>query len=371
MPDNRIIRLLDANFNRAREGLRVMEDAARFVLDDPALTETAKQLRHRLTATALSLPVAARFSLDRDTTGDVGTSLTVPTEQDRQDLPAVLNAEFGRVTEALRALEEYSKLLEHSGLSAQDSARETGGSLSPQSSVLSPVFKQIRYEVYTFHANLLRRLQPNTAISRLKLYVLITADLCHDDWLTVAEQALAGGADCLQLREKDLDDAELLRRAKKLADLCHRYSALFIMNDRPDIAVLAGADGVHVGQDDLPIAAIRRFLGLEAIIGMSTHTVDQALAAANEAPDYIAVGPMYPTSTKPQDHIAGVETLRQIAARTKIPLVAIGGITPENAPEIITAGAQAVAVCQAVIAQPNPTAAVQAFRKSLEPNESP
>lgn len=353
MPDTRLIRLLDADFNRAREALRVLEEAARFLLDDAVLTAAAKDMRHRLTSAAMSLPGASQFSLDRDTPGDVGTPLTTPNEETRAALLDVINSAFGRASEALRALEEYSKLLgaRHSGLSTAVAA--------------GAQFKQLRYEAYTLHTNLVRRLQPRTALSRLRLYVLITADLCRGDWLAVAEQALAGGADCLQLREKNLDDAELLRRAQALAALCHRYNALFIMNDRPDIALLAGADGVHLGQDDLPVAAARRILGHDAIIGKSTHTLEQALAAAEEAPDYIAVGQMFQSATKPQDHIAGIETLRQIAAQVKVPLVAIGGITLDNASEILAAGAQAVAVCQAVIGRPDAISAAEAFRANM------
>lgn len=344
-PDSRVIRLLDANFNRSREALRVLEDAARFLLDDVTLTGVAKELRHRLTAAALSLPQVSQFSLHRDTTGDVGTGLTTDGEANRTALLDVIHAAFGRAGEALRALEEYTKLL------------------TPATAVQ---FKQIRYEVYTLHANLVRRLQPKAGLQKLRLYVLVTADLCRGDWLAVAEAALRGGADCLQLREKGLEDGELLRRATAMAKLCHRYNALFIMNDRVDVGLASGADGVHLGQEDLPVAEARRLLGHSAIIGKSTHTLEQALAAAAEGPDYLAVGPMFATTTKPQDHIAGIETLRVVAAQIAMPLVAIGGITPDNTPEILAAGAAAVAVCQAVIGTSDAQAAAEAFRAKMK-----
>jgi thiamine-phosphate pyrophosphorylase len=337
----RLVRLLDANFNRAREAARVLEDAARFLLDDAALTEAAKDLRHRLSAAALTLPVASRFSLHRDTPGDVGTGMTTPAESLRTAPADVIGSAFGRLTEGLRTLEEYSKLLEPAAADG---------------------FKQLRYDAYTLHTRLIRRLQPKPSLARLRLYVLITADLCYGDWLAVAESALAGGADALQLREKSLPDGELLRRAKTLAALCHRYDALFILNDRPDIAVLAGADGVHVGQDDLPIAAVRRIVGPDLVIGKSTEIREQAIAADAEGADYVAVGPIFPTATKPQDHVVGCDTLRQIAAHVKLPLVAIGGITPDNARDVLAAGAQALAVCQAIIAQPDPRAAASAIK---------
>jgi thiamine-phosphate pyrophosphorylase len=342
----RLARLLDASFNRAREAARVLEDAARFLLDDAGLTEAAKGLRHRLSAAALALPVAGQFSLHRDTPGDVGTDMTTPAESLRAAPASVVGSAFGRLSEALRSLEEYSKLLDPAAGAA---------------------FKQLRYDAYTLHTRLMRRLQPKPALGALRLYVLITADLCRGDWLAVAESALAGGADALQLREKALADGELLRRARALADLCHRHDALFILNDRPDIAVLAGADGVHLGQEDLPIAAARRILGHDAIIGKSTFTLEQALAAAKEGADYIAVGPIFPTATKPQEPVAGLEALRQVASRLNLPPVAIGGITPDNAPAVLAAGAQALAVCQAVIAQPDPKAAAAATKAALVP----
>ena len=344
LPTIRLVRLLDANFNRAREALRVLEDAARFLLDDTALTEAAKALRHQVSTTARNLPVAGGFSLHRDTPGDVGTGMTATGEELRAGPIDVINAAFGRLSEALRALEEYSKLL---------------------SPAAAWQFKQSRYGAYTLHTKLMRRLRPKEGLAQLRLCVLITADLCRGDWLAVAEAALAGGADCLQLKEEGLEDGELLGRARMLADLCHRHDALLLVNDRPDIAVLAGADGVHVCQDGLPVEAVRRIVGPEAIIGKGTHSLEQALAAAAEGADYVAVGPMFPSAASPQDCIAGPDTLRQAAARVKVPLVGIGGITSDNVCEIASAGAQAVAVCRAVVAQPDPKAAAAALRASL------
>jgi thiamine-phosphate pyrophosphorylase len=341
----RLIRVLDANFNRAREAARVLEDAARFLLDDALLTQAAKDLRHRLWSEVRSLPVAGDLSLGRDTPADVGTAMTAAAEQERAGSTDVVDAAFGRFSEAIRALEEYSKLLDPA----------VAGRL-----------KQIRYDGYTLHTRLMRRLRPKVGVSRLRLCVLITAALCRGDWMAVAEAALAGGADCLQLREKSLQDAELLKRARAVAGLCRRYDALFIVNDRADIAVLAGADGVHVGQDDLPIGPVRRIVGPDLIVGKSTRTLEEAVAAATGGPDYIGVGPIFPSLTKPQEHVAGLETLRQVAAQVKIPLVAIGGITPENASDVLAAGACGIAVCQAVIAQPDVKAAAARLKAVLQ-----
>jgi len=181
----------------------------------------------------------------------------------------------------------------------------------------------------------------------IKLYVLLTESLCRGGWYETAEAALAGGAGAIQLREKQLADIELLDRARRIRELCQRHEALLIVNDRPDVALAAGAHGVHLGQDDLSVSEARRILGAKCIIGVSTHTVEQAEAALTDMPDYVAVGPMFASRTKPQDHIAGPETLAGVRRLTSLPLVAIGGITLENA--VQCAPADALAVCSTVI----------------------
>jgi thiamine-phosphate pyrophosphorylase len=346
MPENqlstiRLVRLLDANFNRSREALRVLEDAARFLLDDAALTETAKTLRHQVSATALGLPVAKGFSLHRDTPGDVGTGMTNRTEQHRAETVDVIHAAFGRLSEALRALEEYAKVLDPAA---------------------GEQFKQIRYCAYSLHTRIVRRLQPKAGLSGMRLCVRITADLCRKDWQSVAQETLAGGADCLRLHEKHLADGEWLHRARTLAELCHRQNALFLLSDRPDLAVLAGADGVHLNQDGLPVEAARRIMGPAAIVGKDAHTPAQALAATDEGADCLAVGPMFATDASVQDQGVGPDMLRQVAATVKVPLMAAGGITPENARQTLAAGAQALIVGQAIIGQSDPKTATIAFR---------
>jgi thiamine-phosphate pyrophosphorylase len=175
-----------------------------------------------------------------------------------------------------------------------------------------------------------------------------------------------GGADAIQLREKELSDSELLDRARKLAALCRDRGAMLIVNDRPDIAVAAGAHGVHVGQDDLPVAAVRRVVPPDFVVGASTHTVEQIRSAADQAPDYIAVGPMFDSATKPQPHIAGPATLAQARQITALPLVAIGGITRANAPTVLAAAPCCLCICHEIVAQADPGAAVREFRKALD-----
>ncbi|NLX14208.1 MAG: thiamine phosphate synthase [Phycisphaerales bacterium] len=325
--DRDIARIIDANFNRAREAARVLEDYARFVLNDPAGTAVVKQFRHDLAGCLGRLP-ANTLLIARDTPGDVGTSISTATERQRTDLDAVLIAAAKRLPEALRTIEEYAKTFDPD---------------------LAAAVESLRYRSYDLEQRLRLRGKRAGRFSGVRMYVLITESLCHGDWFTTAEQAIAGGAGCLQLREKALEDDELLKRARLLAELCRRNDVLFIVNDRPDIAFLSEADGVHLGQTDLPVAEARRIVGPGCLIGLSTHTPEQLYAAIEQQPDYIAVGPMFPSSTKPQEHVPGPELLKAAVARTAIPLVCIGGIKQANLSILIEAGVRCAAVCSAVI----------------------
>ncbi len=338
-----VYRILDANVNRAREALRVVEDFARFALDDASVAAAAKGLRSRLQQAVGCFPAGALIAA-RDTPADVGTALTSPTEARRADAADVAVAGCKRLTEALRTLAEYAKV----------AAPEAAGQ-----------FEAIRYDAYTLEQRLARRLAGPGRFARVRLYVLLTRRLCKGDPLSVAAAAIDGGADCIQLREKDAPDRDVLSLARRLRELTAAADVMMIVNDRPDIAVAVGADGVHLGQDDLPVAAARRVLGDRPIVGRSTHTLDQARAADAEGADYVAVGPMFPTDTKDAGPIAGVETFRQVAAEVTRPLVVVGGITAANVGVLVAAGARRVAVCSAVIAADDPAGAARGIRGQL------
>jgi len=172
------------------------------------------------------------------------------------------------------------------------------------------------------------------------------------------------------LREKSLTDRELLDRARVLAELCHEHDALYIVNDRPDVALASGTDGVHLGQDDMPVWAARRVLPTRSIVGVSTHGVEQAIEAAGEAPDYVALGPMFPSTTKPTANLTGAslgpQLLRKVRSEIRLPLAAIGGITPENASEIIAFGPTILCVCSAVTQCLDPEAAARRLCDMIE-----
>ena len=337
-----ILRLIDANANRAREALRVLEDYARFVLDDHELSAALKGIRHEF-ATILRGTLAEAIA-HRDTSGDVGTGIKTQNELQRADIGEVVTAAGKRLGEALRAIEEYLKTV-----SPADAAR----------------IEQLRYRFYDVEHRLARTLCRTKRFADVRLYVLITEKCCRRPWLEAAELALLGGADCLQLREKELEGRELLHRARQLVDLCRRHERLCIINDRADIAILSDADGVHVGQEDLPAAEVRKLVGPDKIIGVSTHRIEQATRARLDGADYIGVGPTFRSATKPRDFVAGLEYCRAVANQVDIPAVAIAGITTANVDEVLAAGIRAVAVTAAVLDTDDPRAAAEALKKKL------
>lgn len=338
-----VFRILDANFNRAREALRVAEDYARFACNDAAAASQAKLLRSTLQTVYQALP-AAEMLAARDTPGDVGTALASDTERRRGQARDVAQAACKRLSEALRTIEEYAKLIG-----------------PPQAAQI----EQLRYRAYTLEQRILLRSELAGRFERVRLYVLLTSALCKGDPLMTAHAAIAGGADCIQLREKSLGERPTLELARRLRALTLQTDTLLIVNDRPDIAALAEADGVHVGQDDLPVEEVRRIVGGARLVGLSTHTIAQACAAVESGADYLGVGPMFPSPTKEIRDIAGPAFLRQVAGEIEIPHVAISGITAENVGELVSAGARRVAVSSAVLAAKDPQAAARAIREKL------
>jgi thiamine-phosphate pyrophosphorylase len=180
------------------------------------------------------------------------------------------------------------------------------------------------------------------------------------------EGALAGGADLFQLRDKDASDDELVAAAERARERCHAAGALFLLNDRPDLAVTCGADGVHVGQDDMPVGRARELVGDAALVGLSTHSVQQAQAGCRSGADYIAVGPVHATPTKEGRPAIGVEPIRYAAAHVEVPWFAIGGIDPETVDDVVRAGARRVVVVRALVEADDPEATARALRASLD-----
>jgi len=335
------MRIIDANANRAREALRVMEEAARFHLDDARLTDDLKTLRHDF-ARALA-PLDGLWP-HRDTPGDVGTALTAEGERTRESIAHVASAAGKRLSEAMRAIEEYGKVIDPSFAASIDS---------------------LRYRGYELERRLNARLIGSRA-RQWALCFLLTESLCPHGWRATLEQAIEGGADCIQVREKDMDDHALLERAREVVRIGRARGVSVIVNDRPDIALLAGADGVHLGQGDLPADAVRRLVGREAFIGVSTSTIDEAKRAVESGAAYCGVGPMFATSTKVKDRVAGPSYLREYIDRIPLPHLAIGGVNGTNLGQLSAAGCRGVAVCAAIAAAPDPRKAARALREAID-----
>jgi thiamine-phosphate pyrophosphorylase len=179
-------------------------------------------------------------------------------------------------------------------------------------------------------------------------------------------EAIAGGVDVVQLREKHLPDEELVAVANATRALCERLGALLIINDRPSVAHEVDADGVHVGQDDMPVAEVRELVGLDMLIGLSTHTPAEIDAVDAELVDYIGVGPVHATPTKPGRPHVGLELVRYAAAHAPVPFFAIGGIDAGNAADAIDAGAQRLCVLRAISCAQDPEHAARELRELLD-----
>ena len=372
-PESAVLRAVDACLNRAREGLRVLEDCARFVWNAGDLSTELKTLRHELAGAEqrlrFGLPAARLLLQARNTPGDVGTAVTDPRERNRTSLQQLVLANARRVQESLRSLEEFGKLLDPDFAAVMKQLRYHSYTLEQQLAALhdqppevSPQPPQVppQFSVGEPTKQRLQRLQ------RALVYVLITESQCRRPWLETAEQALLGGADVLQLREKQLTDRELLHRAGKLSQLCRRYDALFIMNDRPDLAMATDADGVHVGQEELTVSDIRNLPGWRGLIGVSTHSVQQLQHAYAEGADYVGVGPVFPSSTKVFKNFPGLAFVQQAAAADAVPCFPIGGINAERLPELLAAGARRIAVTAAITQSTDPAETTRAFRKLID-----
>ncbi|MEA2432500.1 MAG: thiamine-phosphate pyrophosphorylase [Thermoleophilaceae bacterium] len=195
-----------------------------------------------------------------------------------------------------------------------------------------------------------------------RLYLVIEAAAARD----VVPAALRGGVDVVQLREKDAPDDELIAAGRALRTVCDEHGALLVVNDRPDLALACEADGVHVGQDDETVSRVREVVGAELVIGLSTHSQSQ-VAAAERAPevDYLGVGPVYETATKPGVEPVGLELVRHAAAHAQKPWFAIGGIDADRVPAVAEAGAERVAVVRAIRNAADPQRAAAALREAL------
>jgi thiamine-phosphate pyrophosphorylase len=202
-------------------------------------------------------------------------------------------------------------------------------------------------------------------LERVRLYLITDARPALQPFEAFLEAAVAGGVGMVQLRDRELDDAELLRTAIRGVRICAPLGVPFIINDRADIAALAGADGVHLGQCDIPPSLARRIVGDDAIVGLSTHSPEQIQTAETEAVDYVGVGPIHATPTKPGRPAVGAELVHYAAAHCSRPFFAIGGLEPANVSEVVAAGGRAVSVLRWVTQARDPQAAAREMVDAL------
>ncbi len=326
-----VCRILDANLDRAREGIRIIEEWCRFALNNGHFVQVCKQIRQTL---------AQWHSNDirqaRNTEQDEGTTLTHPLEEQRENCQQLLQINFSRTQEALRVLEEYGKVYD------------------PR---LGKTCKQLRYQLYILETDLLGS-SPQHKLQSAQLYLVTTPS---ENLFSIVEGALKGGVSVVQYRNKQADDSQQIAEAQALCELCHRYGALFLMNDRADLAVAVNADGVHLGQQDLPITVARQILGPNKIIGRSTSNPLELDSAIAEGANYVGVGPIYQTPTKPGKSPAGMEYIDYAIKHSPIPWFAIGGINSENIATVVEAGAPRVAVVRAIMEARDPQKATQSL----------
>lgn len=347
------LRILDANFNRASEGLRVLEDIARFILNSYTISHQLKTIRHDLREESKSLGL--KILSQRNSQHDVGVSKredldTKLAGHAHNDLIDVVAANAKRAEQSLRVIEEMSRLPEVNAI------------------IDTQHIEQARFNLYTLEKDLSSLILRKNKTRQLNgLYIVLDKLLLVGrDEIEVARQVIHGGAKIIQLRDKQSNKADLLSTAKKLRDLCHQSGVLFIINDYLDITLAVDADGVHIGQDDLPLAIVRKELPIDKIIGCSARTTTLATKAQDDGADYIAAGSIFATTTKSDVIIIGTDRLKQIRQAISVPLVAIGGIKRDNIAQVISAGADSAAVISAILSTGNIEAAVRGLIKEIE-----
>ncbi len=344
--DTGLARILDANANRVREGIRTAEDFVRFLIGDLQQAARLKLQRQTVTEILTGVPGLSSTLVEaRNVSADPMQPEHWKDVLRRIDVETPLEvAQRGlkRAQEGLRVLEENLR-----------------GVDAPRAEQLS----RLRYLAYESEQWLTCASAAAQVLQGAKVYVLLTSKLCaNGDAIATAKAVLKGGVKALQLREKEMPDAEYLALARRVRELCAESSAVFFSNDRVDLGLLSNSAGVHLGQGDMSLADARKLAGRKLLIGRSTHSASQAQAAVAEGADYIGIGSMYETKTKAAPIMAGLKLAEEVAAlNLSVPVFAIGGITLERAKALQAAGVRRVAVSTAVIGAPDPEYAAHQF----------
>lgn len=345
---NAALRILDANANRSAEALRVVEEYCRFAHESPALTQLCKEMRHDLADVLAIVPLKLLLQ-GRDSADDVGAQLATEQEYRRGTVHQVAVANCKRLEQSLRALEEYGKIV---------------------SAEFAQAIEALRYRAYELSKRVALANHRATKLQDARLYLLLDG---RESMAAFSELVadLLPAVDVIQLRDKQLNDRQLLERAHSLRQLTVRSDVLFIVNDRPDIATLADADGVHVGQEELQLRDVRSLVGADRLVGVSTHDLDQAKQAQREGADYIGCGPVFASGTKMFQSFPGVSFLRQVHGEISIPAFAIGGVDLQNIEQVCGAGFDRAAVSGAVLKSQQPQVTATSLRKRLQEQATP
>ena len=304
LEDLRIAQIIDANLDRAREGLRVLEDWARFALGRKDLVRSFKNYRQTLGKHHLKV-----YKESRNFIIDECTGLSHPEQFKRNNPSSIISSNAARVQEALRVIEEFSR--DHN----QD---------------LCSISSEIRYEIYNLEIALLEAQSNYSLLKILNDNNLYFITLDTENLFEKIKKILEGGVKIIQYRFKNGKDAENIKFALKIRKLCDSFGALFLINDRVDIAMACKADGVHLGQSDMDIKSARNILGFSKIIGISASNERDIKKAIHDGCDYLGIGPVFVTSTKKGKVPLGIDTLTSLTKDISIPWFAIGGIKQEN-----------------------------------------
>jgi len=344
-------RTLDASANRAAEAIRVLEDALRFMLGDAHLARLAKAIRHDLAVVLAAAEFAERIRL-RDVAGDVGAGVAATRTPARATLADLLAANAARGSHALRSLEEFSRLVVPAA---------------------TPVFEQLRYRLYTLERAAVTVVVSAERLADVRLCVLLAVGSSGKGFASQLNQLLAAGVGMIQLRDKAASVPLLCERtraavaaARRQAEASGRPRCLVIVNDRADVAVAAGADGVHLGADVLPVPLARRVCGPRLLNGRTAHCLNEVQQAVLDGADYLGIGPCFPSATKGFASFAPAEFLRQVAAEVSLPAFAIGGVTPDRLEHLAGLGVNRIAVAAAVTVATDQAGVVRQFTQRLE-----
>ena len=345
-----IWRTLDASANRSAEAVRVLEDILRFCLNDAFLSQEAKAIRHELAVIFAQEDFQARIQL-RDVLRDVGASSTASKSPPRTELRHVFAANAARASQSIRSLEECSRVV---------MPRATTG------------FEQLRYRIYTLEKAAMTIIKSQKMFADIRLCVLLDVDQTQAEFKTLVGQLLDAGVRMIQLRDKKASTALLceraeiiLQQARQHAEMTTGKRCLVLINDRADVAVAVNADGVHLGETDLPVNLARKVCGHEFIIGRTAHSIDEAKQAVREGVDYLGVGPCYPSNTKQFEYFASDAFLRDVSKEIQLPIFGIGGIASDNINRLIHLGVTRVAIASSITGATDPGEECRLIRSLL------